>query len=71
VVKLNEGLPLARDQTERDNFWAFLIALSEIEDYVGRVNPQTGELEIKHKDEITPQDNVIDLEARRANVSSR
>ena len=24
VVKLNEGLPLARDQTEPDNFWEFL-----------------------------------------------
>lgn len=41
-----------------NTFWEFLIALSGIEDYVGRIT-NDGELEIKPKSDLAPKDLVI------------
>lgn len=45
---------------EFPTFWDFLIALTDLEEYVGRYNPTTKELEIRHRADINPNDRVIE-----------
>lgn len=44
---------------EYPTFWAFLEALSGLEDYVGRYNPATKELEIRHIADLPPTAKII------------
>lgn len=52
------SLFISEGSTHMGSFWEFLIALSGIEDYVGRIT-RSGELELKPKSELTPKDVVI------------
>ena len=54
-------------QTDSLTVWDFLIALSGLtdDDYIGRFNPDTKDLDVKPLSEIQPHEKVIDLAERR------
>lgn len=40
--------------------WDLILALADLDNYVGKYNPTTKELEIRHRADLNPNDRVIE-----------